>query len=101
MGGDAYTELEPHLWPMLNAWVESRAYVACGNGSVPVVSDAVDRFRGQWDSFCQYAEELADDLGLVAGADETLARHFDWDAWTRDYTVMDAPDGGVFVFDNP
>ena len=102
--GDAYDELEPHLWPMLNAWVESGAYVACGNGSVPVVSDAVDRFRGQWDSFREYAEELADDIGLLAGADEAVARYFDWDAWTRDlafdHTVMPAADGGVFVFDN-
>ena len=44
----------------------------------------------------------ADDIGLLDGVPEEIARYFDWSAWTRDlamdYSVYDDPEGGVFVF---
>jgi antirestriction protein len=40
----------------------------------------------------------------LSGVPDDVARYFDWAAWTRDlafdYTVEDAPGGGVFVFRN-
>lgn len=54
--------------------------------------------------FRDYAEDLADDIGLLNDAPEELARYFNWDAWTRDlafdFTTSPAPGGGVFVFQN-
>ena len=36
-------------------------------------------FMGRWESFRDYAEQLADDIGESGGT-----RYFDYDAWTRD-----------------
>jgi len=55
-----------------------------------------------WDSFDDYAYQLADDLCLLDGIPEEVSRYFHWDAWiwdlNFDYTVHDDPDGGVFIF---
>ena len=57
---------------------------------------------GSWDSFREYADQLADDIGLLADVPEEIARYFDWRVWTRDlafdYSTYDDPEGGVFVF---
>ena len=67
------------------------------------------RLRGallrHWESFREYAEQLADDTGMMTDWPEEAARYFDWASWTRDlafdFTVVDAPavEGyGVYVF---
>lgn len=95
-------EIDEHLRPALYAWVRSGNYIAEGTGDLPCIGDFVDRFSGEWDSFDEYAQQLAEDIGLLDGVAEEIARYFDWEAWTRDlafdYTVEDAPGGGVFVF---
>ena len=94
--GQCLTELHEHLRPALCAWVESGNYVTEGD------TDFEDRYCGAWDSFEDYAEQLADDIGLLADVPEEIANYFDWDSWTRDlamdYSVYDNPEGGVFVF---
>ena len=83
------------------AWIDSGDYVEDGDGS-PSASDFEELFEGRWDSFSEYAENLADDIGLLADVPEEITRYFDWRAWTRDlamdYRTEDATDGGVFVF---
>lgn len=90
--GELYDEVGETQWPALLAWVESGCCVA----------DFEDAYQGEWGSFDEYAEQLAEDIGLTDGWPEEAQRYFDWNAWTRDlgfdYTVADAPDGGVFVF---
>ena len=89
--GRCLTEVDEHLRPALCAWVESGDYVAEGTGDLPSISD-----------FREYAENLADDIGLLADVPEEIARYFDWQAWTRDlafdYSTYGNPEGGVFVF---
>ncbi|WFF32861.1 antirestriction protein ArdA [Propionibacterium freudenreichii] len=103
--GDAYAEVDPAEWSPLNAWVECGAYIACGNGDVPCVSDFRDHYTGEYESFRSYAECLADDLGMMGGWSEQAQNYFDWDKWVRDlsfdYTVVGSPTGGVYVFSNP
>ena len=86
----------------LVAWVRSGDYIAEGRGDLPSLSDFEERYAGEWGTFREYAESLADDIGLLSDAPETLATYFDWDAWTRDlaydYTTEPAPNGGVYVF---
>lgn len=99
--GEVYDELDSaDMWPALCAWVRSGSYTAQGDSDLPVVSDFVDAYRGQWDSLRDYATELADEV--LAEADETLARYFDYSSWARDlegdYTVERARGGGVYVF---
>ena len=102
--GRCLAEVDEHLRPALCAWVESGDYVAEGTGDLPSVSDFEERYRGAWDSFLEYAEQLADDIGLLADVPEEIARYFDWQAWSRDlafdYSTYVNPEGGVFVFRN-
>lgn len=100
--GRCLTEVNEHLRPALCAWVESGDYVTEGDTDLPSISDFEERYQGEWESFREYAEQLADDIGLLADVPEEIARYFDWSAWTRDlamdYSVHDNPEGGVFVF---
>ena len=100
--GQCLTEVDEHLRPALCAWVESGDYVAEGTGDLPSISDFEERYQGAWDSFRDYAEQLADDIGLLDVVPEEIARYFDWRAWIRDlafdYSTYDDPEGGVFVF---
>ena len=100
--GRVFDEVDEHQRAALYAWVASGDYSAEGTGDLPCTSDFQDRYCGAWDSFREYAEQLADDIGLLDSAPEEIARYFDWSAWTRDlafdYTTADNPEGGVFVF---
>ena len=100
--GGVYEEAGGEQWPALCAWVESGDYVAEGTGDLPSISDFEESYQGHWESFEDYARELADDIGLLADVPEEIARYFDWQAWSRDlafdYATHDNPEGGVFVF---
>lgn len=100
--GRCLDEVEDHMLPALLAWVSSGDYVAEGTGDLPSLSDFDERYAGEWDSFAEYAHQLADDICLLDGVPEEVARYFHWDSWTNDlrhdYTVEDAPGGGVYIF---
>lgn len=100
--GRCLAEVDEHQRPALIAWVESGDYVAEGNTDLPSISDFEERYQGEWESFDDYAQQFADDIGLLADVPEEIARYFDWQAWTRDlamdYSTYDNPEGGVFVF---
>ena len=100
--GRRLAEVDEDLRPALCAWVESGDYVAEGTGELPSISDFEEQYVGSWDSFREYAEQLADDIGLLDGVPEEIARYFAWQAWSRDlafdYSTYDDPEGGVFVF---
>ena len=102
--GRAIAEVDEHLRPALLAWVESGDYVTEGDTDLPSISDFEERYHGHWESFEDYARELADVIGLLADVPEEIARYFDWSAWTRDlafdHSTYDDPEGGVFVFRN-
>ena len=102
--GRALTEVEEHLRPALRAWVQTGSYVAEGTGDLPSIPDFLERFCGHWESFREYAEQLADDVALHSNWPEEAVRYFNWDVWVRDlaydYVVEDAPapEYGVYVF---
>lgn len=83
------------------AWIGSGNFGTDGDG-LPNASDFEDAYAGEWNTFREYADNLADDLGMLVGIPEEVARYFDWDLWTRDlaydYVTEPAPSGGVFVF---
>ena len=93
--GRVYTEVGPEHWPALCAWVESGNYVTEGDTDLPSISDFEDSYQGHWESFEDYARQLA-------GVPEEIANYFDWDSWTSDLAFdcpnYDDPEGGVFVF---
>ena len=74
-----------HQREALCAWTASGSYVAEGTGDLPSVPDFEERFCGTWGSFRDYAETLAEEIGLIPqDAPEELVRYFNWVAWTRD-----------------
>lgn len=101
--GQLLEEVDEHQRGAFTAWVLAGNYSHDGDG-MPNVSDFEDAYAGEWDSFREYAENLADETGMLAGVPDEIAAYFNWDAWTRDlaydYTTDDAPGCGVYVFRN-
>lgn len=96
-------EVDEHLRDAFRAWVHDGNHAEDAFG-LPIIGDFQDRYAGQWESFATYAHELGRELGVLDGVPEEVERYFDWEAWTKDlaldYTVLDAPDGGVYVIRN-
>lgn len=69
---------------------------------VPSAVEFEEANQGCWGSFREFVESWAEDCGLFHGWSEEAVRYFDWDAYERDcryaLTVVDAPDGGMYVF---
>ena len=91
------------MWPALCAWVRSGSYVAEGDTDFPVLSDFEDRYCGSgWDSFQDYAEGLAEDIGLLSEVPESLQSYFDMQSWARDlafdYVTERDTDGTLHIF---
>ncbi|GAB3582818.1 antirestriction protein ArdA [Calidifontibacter terrae] len=104
--GRVYEEAGAERWPAVMAWVRSGSHVTEGRGDIPSMSDFDERYCGHWESFREYAEDLADSAGLTEGWPEDAIRYFNWASWTsdlkHDYVVCDAgsPDCGVYIFRN-
>ncbi len=64
-------------------WALSGDQIEDGDG-LPSVSEFEERYCGTWPSFRDYAENLADDVALLDGIPDEIARYFDWRAWARD-----------------
>lgn len=100
--GRLLAEVDEHQRDALAAWVASGDYIVEGRGDLPSLPDFEERYAGEWSTFAEYAENLADDIGLLQGVADEVAAYFNWSAWTRDlaydYAIQDAPGGGVYVF---
>ena len=70
------------------------------------VEDAEDRYLGCAFTLTEWAEEYADDTGMLDGMPSDLRHYFDCDAWMRDAMLggdlhaVHTPDGMVHVFHN-
>lgn len=101
--GEIYEEIGDTQWPALCAWVRSGSYTAEGDTDFPVVSDFEEAYCGEWDSFADYAEDLAEGTGMLEAVPEELRSYVDIrGAWARDlafdHSVETADCGGVYVF---
>lgn len=78
-----------------DAWV---AYCEHVGAEYADADDFEDRYAGEARSEREYAEQLADDIGLLSDVPDELARYFDWESWTRDLFLTDyrMVDGHVF-----
>lgn len=85
---------------------EREAFAAwCANNGVHITQADHDEFEdaycGEWDSQKDYAYQLAEDIGFEASG-AWPASYIDWDAATRDlfmdYTAIQRPEGGIWVF---
>ena len=48
------------------------------------LDEAHEQYSGRYESFSDFAYELAMDTGIFDGKNELLERYFNWDAWERD-----------------
>ena len=97
-----YETIGEARWPALLAWVDAGVWVEGGDG-LPSASDFEERYAGTWESFEEYAQQLAEEISLMADWPETAVGYFDWPKWIRDvrhgYTVVDVSDGpGAYIF---
>lgn len=85
------------------AWHASGDYVEDSEG-LPSLSDFEDQYAGEWASFRDYADDMADECVIGGAEDGLLVRYFDYEAWARDlafdYWTVPTEHGGVFVFRN-
>lgn len=90
------------LWPALVAWFESGSPSLDSNG-LPSAAEFEDCYRGEWDSFEDFAWDYVENSGLLEGVSEEVTKYFDIDTYQRDprhdYTLMDVVGGsGVYAF---
>lgn len=99
--GELYGEVGEALWPALVSWVESGCYVVDAD-ELPCVSDFEERFCGCWESETDYANQLAEEMGVWDEVPEHLHSYVDVQKWWRDerldYSITEAPNGGVCIF---
>lgn len=97
--GELYSELGEAQWPAFLAWVENGSCVVDADG-LPDLTSFEDRYRGCWGSFGEYLADEIDDMQRCWP--EEAVRYFDEHSYERDarfdYEILDAPEGGVFVF---
>lgn len=62
----------------------------------------VDAFDGEWEDFESFAQHIVEETGMLDGVPESITKYFDIESFARDlrfdYSVLDAPGGGVYIF---
>lgn len=95
---DAESQLGEDQMPAFGAWV------AEGLGDIDDVASFEDAYAGEWSGKQDFAQDLAEDIGALPHDYQWPTSCIDWEQATRelfyDYTAVDAPGGGVFVFHN-
>lgn len=46
-----------------------------------------EHYCGQWAQFQEYAEQFADEVGLLDDVRQEIANYFDWESWSRDLEI--------------
>lgn len=54
-----------------------------------------DNYCGQWSQFQEYAEQFADEVGLLDDVRQEVANYFDWESWSRDLEIDYYYDNGT------
>ena len=96
---ELYEEVGVEQWPAFCAWVR------CEGMTDPEdvdVQQFIDRYRGEWGSFEEYAQDVIESTGEQQSWPEEAQRYFDLARYARDlahgYTVEDSPYGGVYIY---
>ena len=61
------------------------------------VTEFEDHYAGTHDSLAAWAEEFANDTGMLEGVPENLRMYFDYDAWSRDAEL----NGEIWTINTP
>lgn len=69
----------------------------CGQTDIDTIEEA---YQGQHNSDEDFAYQLADEIGLLDGMDESLQCYFDWESWARDLMMCDYFESNGHYFRN-
>ena len=104
----AESSISPQLWDWLQLSDDDREVVALYRDHIDSdesFETALERYQGCFESPADWAEQFADDTGILQAVPENLRYYFDFAAWARDcqlngdVTFVD-DHGSVRVFDN-
>ena len=69
---------------------------------LPSPEDFRDAYRGEWDSFVEYAIEYVDECGFLGDSSQFISYYFDYEKFaddlSYDYLTHDAPGLKVWVY---
>ncbi len=70
---------------------------------LPSPEDFREVYRGEWDSFVEYAIEYVDECGFLGDSSQFISYYFDYEKFARDlsfdYLTHDAPGLKVWVYE--
>ena len=70
---------------------------------LPSPEDFREVYRGEWDSFVEFAIEYVDECGFLGGSSQFISYYFDYEKFARDlsfdYLTHDAPGLKVWVYE--
>jgi antirestriction protein len=78
-----YAWLDKEELEILAGWLEFTGWDSSKTVQEQL-QDAQDHFYGKYESFSDFAYQLAEDCCIFDGKNETLERYFNWEAWERD-----------------
>ncbi|MGN0094860.1 MAG: antirestriction protein ArdA [Corynebacterium sp.] len=100
--GRAIEAISPHWRPAYIAWIEDQWIK--DPEDAPSRDDFFDFFAGEYSDFEAYADEIVRDTGMLIGVSDDVASYFDLSRYARDlamdYTTIDTPDYGVWIYRN-
>lgn len=97
------SHIDDEVWEMLEAYNEHdegavNAY--CSLFGSWNKRDFEDRYRGQYSSWRDFAEELVDEMGYLAEMPDHLQNYFDYDAYARDLRFDFCEGDGYYFWKN-
>lgn len=95
--------VDEKCWELMDAFNNHdegavRAYIECfGNWDE---CDFQDRYKGQYDSWRDFAEEFVDETGYLYEMPDHLRNYFDYDAYARDLKYDFCEEDGYYFWNN-
>ncbi|WP_411815824.1 antirestriction protein ArdA [Gordonia sp. SND2] len=97
--GELYEEVGAHVWEPFCVWARGESMT--DPEDIDVVA-FTDRYRGEWESFEDYALDYVESCGMMREWPEEAKSYFDLARYARDlsagFTVERCSTGGVYVF---
>jgi antirestriction protein len=77
------------------AWYNAGGYIT---DLAELIAEHEGRYRGEWSSMRAYAEDYAEETGMLQGLPDHLARYFDFDVLAHDLDMDHYYEGGHVWF---
>lgn len=101
---DYISEFEEWQYGPLRGYIDEYVWLPdVSIDDLPTVEKFREVYRGEWDSFEEFAIANVESCGLLRECDEFVSRYFDYEKYARDlsndYMTHDAPGLKVWVYE--